>query len=643
MNILSAFLTCLLIISSPLHIYSETYLVAETNIENEKISTHQNYSINQFLNTTSFVGATFLFNEKSIIYSSDETGIFNLYSIPIHGGTKTQLTHSTDHAISIISGFPHDDRILYLSDGLGNEKSHIFLREIDGAIKDLTPDPKARAEFYGWYSGIEGFYFGSNARDDRYMDLYVMNLETEVPTLIFQNNEGWHFGGISNNERYLALNKINTMNDSDIYLYDLFTKKMELITPHTGDANHSSCGFGPDSNELYFITDQNSEFEYLKVYHLDTGAFQIVEKSNWDISNCYFSSSGRYRVISINEEASTVVRVFDQETGEQVRLPELPNGQITNIVFSHSEKYMLFYANGDKSPTELYLYDFENGSYNKITNSLSLDIDIDHLVDSTVVRYPSFDGAMIPALYYKPKGIKPGQKIPAMIWIHGGPGGQSKRSYNFLIQYMVNHGYAVLAVNNRGSTGYGKSFFKAADLKHGDADLKDCIAGKYFLISTGDIAEDKIGIMGGSYGGYLTLAALTFQSEEMAVGIDIFGVSNWVRTLKSIPSWWESEREALYKKIGNPETDIDYLESISPLFHAKNITKPLLVIQGANDPRVLKIESDQIIEQISQNGIPYRYVVFDDEGHGFAKKQSRLIAGQTILEFLDEHLKGIDP
>lgn len=208
-----------------------------------------------------------------------------------------------------------------------------------------------------------------------------------------------------------------------------------------------------------------------------------------------------------------------------------------------------------------------------------------------------------------------------------------------LIQYLVNHGYAILCVNNRGSSGYGKSFFKSADHKHGEADLDDCIWAKQFLIATGDIDQDKIGILGGSYGGYMTLAALTFRPDEMAVGIDLFGVSNWIRTLKSIPSWWESYREAMYKKIGNPDTEVDYLESISPLFHANKIRKPLLVIQGANDPRVLKIESDQIIEAVNKTGVPNQYLVFEDEGHGFAKKQNLMKAAKVILEFLDEHLK----
>jgi dipeptidyl aminopeptidase/acylaminoacyl peptidase len=244
----------------------------------------------------------------------------------------------------------------------------------------------------------------------------------------------------------------------------------------------------------------------------------------------------------------------------------------------------------------------------------------------------------IPAIYYKPV-VNAGEKVPALVYVHGGPGGQSRLQYNPLFQYLANQGYAIVAVNNRGSSGYGKSFFRAADLKHGEVDLEDCIHAKTFLREQEYIDEERIGIMGGSYGGFMVLAALAFRPEEFKVGVDIFGVSNWERTLKSIPSWWENIREALYKKMGNPYTQLDYVRSISPLFHAEKINKPLIVLQGANDPRVLKVESDEIVAALKENNVPVEYVVFSDEGHGFMKKENKIIGYKTILRFLDDHLK----
>jgi dipeptidyl aminopeptidase/acylaminoacyl peptidase len=224
--------------------------------------------------------------------------------------------------------------------------------------------------------------------------------------------------------------------------------------------------------------------------------------------------------------------------------------------------------------------------------------------------------------------------------VHGGPGGQSRAGYNAMLQYLVNSGYVVLRVNNRGSSGYGKTFFKLDDLKHGEDDLLDCVEAKDFLIETGYVDSDRVGIIGGSYGGYMVLAALAFQPDAFDVGVDIFGVSNWLRTLQNTPPWWAAFRDALFKEMGNPETDPEYLKRISPLFHASNIRKPLIVLQGANDPRVLKVESDEIVEAVRANGVPVEYVVFDDEGHGFTKKKNRIAGYEAIRRFLDQHLKG---
>ena len=198
----------------------------------------------------------------------------------------------------------------------------------------------------------------------------------------------------------------------------------------------------------------------------------------------------------------------------------------------------------------------------------------------------------------------------------------------------------MLDVNNRGSSGYGKTFYKLDDLKHGNEDLDDCVEAKKFLISTGYADENKIGIIGGSYGGYMVCAALAFRPEAFAVGVDIFGVTNWVRTLKSIPSWWEAQREALYKELGNPFEQEDFLRAKSPLFHAANIVKPMIVLQGANDPRVLQVESDEMVEAARANGVPVEYVVFDDEGHGFRKKENEIEGYKAILKFLDKYLRG---
>lgn len=598
------------------------------------------YTIEQFMDTVSIGGSSFSHGEKTILFSSNKTGIYNAFTIPVEGGEPTQLTYSEDDAIFALSFFPEDNRILYSSDKGGNEINHIYLRDEDGTVRDLTPEEKEKASFYGWAFDQKSFFYGSNKRDPRFFDIYEMDIETFTPKMIYQNDAGYDLASISRDKKYFAFFKAITTNNSDMYLYDRKTKDMKHLSPHEGDVQYRPQTFSSDSKNLYYLTDEDSEFTYLKRYDIEAGQKDTVEQYDWDIWYTYFSRNGKYRVVGINEDARTVIKVYDTSTNQPLKLPELPGGNISSVNISKSEKIMAFYFNGSRSPNNLFVYNFDSGVYAQLTDTMNPEIDPEDLVEAEVVRYKSFDGLDIPGVYYKPHNINPREKVPALIMVHGGPGGQARKGYRPIQQYLVNHGYALIDVNNRGSSGYGKTFFKMDDKKHGEVDLDDCVWAKKYLISTGYIDPDKIGIIGGSYGGYMVLAGLTFRPDEFAVGVDLFGISNWVRTLQNIPPWWESFKEALYAEMGNPETDLEYLRRISPLFHADNIQKPLMVLQGANDPRVLKVESDEIVEAVKKKGIPVEYIVFDDEGHGFVIKENQITAYKAILDFLNKYLRG---
>jgi dipeptidyl aminopeptidase/acylaminoacyl peptidase len=332
--------------------------------------------------------------------------------------------------------------------------------------------------------------------------------------------------------------------------------------------------------------------------------------------------------------------VWDGKTGAPVSIPALPPGGIASVRVSPDERLLAFQLDSDRGPNNLWVYAFGSKAPVRLTDTMSKAIDAQDLVDAQVVRFKSFDGMEVPSIFYKPWQASATAKAPALVWVHGGPGGQTRPSYNAAIQYLVNHGYVILGINNRGSSGYGKSFNTADDHKHGREPLWDCVEGKKYLQGLPDVDPNRVGILGGSYGGYMVLSALAFKPEEFAVGVDIFGVSNWLRTLQSMPKWWEAQRAALYKEVGDPEKDEAFLKETSPLFHADKIRKPLIVVQGANDPRVIKPESDDIVAAVKKNGVPVEYVVFPDEGHGFTKKKNQIEGWNAILKFLDRYLKG---
>mgnify|MGYP002795052556 FL=1 len=596
------------------------------------------YSIAQFMDNETVFGNSFSQDNSNLLVTSNRSGIFNIYTVPVSGGELKVITNSDSSSVYAISYFPEDDRILFRMDDNGDEVFKLYLKNGD-SIQRLTPAENARAIFYNWANDDKSFYYTSNQRDSRFMDLYKMDIESFTPKMVYENNEGYEVSAISNDGNYLALTKALNTNDSDLYLYNLKNKKLTKINQEKN--GNAAQDFSEDDHFLYYTTDADSEFAYLMKYDIANKTSEKVLEKEWDIMGMGFSKNGKYRIIYVNEDAVNVVEVQDTKTGENLELPDFENEFITGIGFSKDEKMAVLNVGGSHTPTNLYVYNLETKEVAKLTNVLNEEIAQEDLVEAEIIRYNSFDGLEIPAVYYKPLNASEANKVPALVWVHGGPGGQSRQNFSSFIQYLVNHGYAVLAVNNRGSSGYGKTFYKMDDKKHGEEDLKDIIEGKNWLAKQKDIDGEKIGIIGGSYGGFMTMAALTFAPDEFDAGVNLFGVTNWIRTLKSIPPWWESFKDALYLEMGDPYSqDSIRLKKISPLFHTEKVTKPLLVLQGSQDPRVLKVESDEIVEGVQKSGVPVEYVLFEDEGHGFVKKENQIEAYERTLQFLDKYLKG---
>jgi dipeptidyl aminopeptidase/acylaminoacyl peptidase len=609
--------------------------------ESEKPTEVPKYPASAFFETVSFFGNSFSHDEQRLLVTSDESGIFNVYSQPFDGGERTRLTESETESTFGVSWFPDDDRFLYNADEGGNELDHLYVREVDGTVVDLTPGEGLKASFGGWSGDKKSFQVHTNERDAAAFDVYRYATDGYDRTRVFENDGRFFPGPVSDDGRWLALQQMISSADSNVWVADLESGKLTQVTPHEGNVEHGIVTFTPDSAELYYSTNENGEFEQVWSYDLESGERRPVVEADWDVQAVYFSEEGRYRVTVVNEDASTSVTILDTETGKDLTIPGLPTGDLAQVNFSRSEGRLAFYLTRDRTPANLWVWDLEaGGEARQLTRSLNPEMDEAHLVSSEVVRYPSWDGLEIPAILWRPHGATAESPVPAVVLVHGGPGGQARRTYRADTQHLVNQGYAVLDVNNRGSSGYGKTFYHMDDQKHGDVDLKDVVAARGYLEGLDWVDGERVAIMGGSYGGYMVGAALAFAPEVFDAGINIFGVMNWIRTLESMPVWWGAQREALFDEMGNPAEDRERLESISPLFHAENIVRPLLVVQGANDPRVLQVESDEIVEKVKANGVPVEYVIFDDEGHGFTKKKNRITAAERYAEFLDRHLRG---
>ncbi len=601
------------------------------------------YSAAEFYETVRYLiaagsGRCFSPDGQSILISSDATGIMNAYALGI-SGEKIALTDSTVESVFAVSYFPSDDRVLVRADGGGNELFHVFVRDTDGTLTDLTPGERTRASFQGWNADGQTFYIATNERDPASDDLYAYSAADYSRQLIFEN-DGRELGAVSPDGRLLALLENVSNTNTKIYLVDLAsgTQDRKLITEHQGNVAHSVYRFTPDSRALVYGTNEFGEFAQAWTYDVTRGERAPFVTADWDVQLVTFSPSGRYRVSGINADGVTRMTLLDTQTGAPVTLSGLPDGELAQVCFNEAENRLAFGVNSDTSPLNVFTADLASGNAVRLTDALSPAIAEESLVSARIVRYQSFDGLEIPSIFYVPKQASADNPVPALVWVHGGPGGQSRKGYSPIFQFLANNGYAILAANNRGSSGYGKTFYHMDDRRHGEEDLQDIVWGRKYLESLDFIDGSRIGVMGGSYGGFMVAAALAFEPEAFDVGINIFGVTNWVRTLESIPAWWGSFRDALYDEMGDPATDAERHRAISPLFHAHNIVRPMLVVQGANDPRVLQVESDELVAAIRENGVPVEYLLFPDEGHGFVKKENQITAAEAYLNFLETYM-----
>ncbi len=598
------------------------------------------YTSEQLRKTVAVAAADFNSDESKVLMSSNETGIFNSYEITIANKNSVALTQSKSDAFRAINYIKGSNNFIYFADKGGNENDHLYLFTSNSSTsKDITPWAKSKNNFAGWSKDNQSIYVGSNKRNPKYFDIWKLDTATWQPKLLFQNDSAYDVSDISESERFISLSKSITTNKNELYIFEAATKTMKRLS-NDNESIWNSMAFEKNDNTFYYSTNDGSEFQYLVKYNILTGAKEKFFETKWDIAGFNLSKNEKYHTISINEDGKNKILLFDHATNTPISFPDIDGGDVSSLIFSDSENNLLLTVGSSTSPSNLYVYNLSTKKLTRLTNTLNPEIAESDLSKASVIRFKSFDGLEIPAIYYKPLQASKTNKVGALVWVHGGPGGQSRVGYSNSIQYLVNHGYAVLAVNNRGSSGYGKTFFKLDDKDHGYGDLNDCIWAKKWLSQQDYIDANAIGIYGGSYGGNMVLNAMALKPDEFKVGVDLFGVTNWMRTLKSIPPYWESFRKALYVEMGDPFTkDSVLLKNTSPLFNYKTIKKPLIVFQGANDVRVLPIESDEIVEGVKKNGVPVEYYVYPEEGHGFQKKENLITTDNKTLQFLDKYLK----
>ncbi|NZA28616.1 S9 family peptidase [Luteimonas sp. SJ-92] len=599
------------------------------------------HDIERLMAFDEIAGPDFSPDGELLLFTSKRSGVANLYVMPVAGGAAEALTDS-DETVLAIGWFPDGERVLYASDRGGDELYRLFVREPDGATRDLTPGERLRARFVAWAPDGASFFATTNERDPRHSDLYEYSTADYTRRRLFTNDDAYQVHAVSADRRLVALSRIHDNAHTDCFVYEVGSRRLRRLNAQGRRIACVPQEFSRDGRHLFLTSDEDREFARLERLDLASGERTTVLSLDWDVTGARLSSDGGRLAAFVNHDARTVVHLFDAATLERQRVLDAAPATVADFAMSSAGAIATVESAGDM-PGDLRLYPAGAGAPARLVDSLPPGIAAGDLVQGRVVRFHSHDGVIVPGILYVPRGIGEGETRPAAVWVHGGPGGESRIGFKPMVQYLVNHGYVVYEINNRGSSGSGKTFYHLDDGRHGEADLDDVVASRQMLIDTGLVDPHRIAVMGGSYGGFMALAALAFRPDVFTAGVNVYGISNWTRLLANTPAWWEDLRRLLKSEMGDWEADPKRFEAISPAFHAGTIRRPLLVLQGANDPRVLPVESEDIVERVRANGVPVEYLVFPDEGHGFRRKANQVVAYRTIREFLDRHVRDAAP
>jgi dipeptidyl aminopeptidase/acylaminoacyl peptidase len=599
------------------------------------------YDLERYLNVRSAYGAS-LGPEGRLAFLMDTTGTAQVWTVDEPGGWPTQRTFY-EEPVSFVTWSPERPELVFGMDEGGDERTQFhLLDDATGVVTDLTRHPEAKHGWGGWSHDGDRFAFTSNRRDESVFDVYVQERDgTGTDAERVHEGDGWFtVGGWAPDDDRLLVVESHSNFDQDLHVLDLPSGELRHVTPHEGDVRYGSPSFGPDGEALYLVTDDGHDTLYLARLDLDTLDIErMVVDAEWNVDGVALDDETGRLVYSRNVDGYTELTVGEltgPTTVETFADPDLPSAVAGGVSFEDdgADAFALT-VTGTTTNTNVHVVDTGSGASERWTDASTAGIPSGSFRDRELVRFESFDGLAVPGYLTLPADAEErAGEVPVVVDIHGGPESQRRPSFYSLLQYFVSRGYAVFEPNVRGSTGYGKAYTRADDVRNRMDSVKDLRAGVEWLHDHPAIDDDRIAALGGSYGGFMVLAALTEYPDLWAAGVDIVGIANFVTFLENTGPWRRELREAEY---GSLEADREFLESISPTNNIDAIRAPLFVLHGANDPRVPLGEAEQIADAASEH-VPVEKLVFEDEGHGISKLENRIEAYTRVVEFLDEHV-----
>jgi dipeptidyl aminopeptidase/acylaminoacyl peptidase len=578
---------------------------------------------------------------QTVLVLSNLSGTMQAYRVPATGGEPVQLTDFEDAVGSAC--FLEDGRILIQKDEGGNERHQLYLVDPSG---ETRPEPIVYEPEFMQLEPHESpggglLAYACNRRNGVDFDVFVRDLGSGAERTVFAPGGMAVPTGFSPDGRWLSTQRLSERpGDNDVHLIDLGSGEVVHATPHDDEALFDRPAWLPDSKAFLFATNSGREFAGIARYELSSRSWRYVHEAEWDLS-CSIDRRGQTLLVEVNEDGYTRLELRDPETLELRRDVPLGRRGVVPLVrpaveprISRDGTFLVYHVSSPVEPGDAWRFDIETGETTRLTHSPA-ELPLDELVQPESHRFASFDREEVPVFLWLPRGSE--LPAPVLIVVHGGPEAQFRPTWReaALSQYFVSRGFAVAAPNVRGSTGYGKRYEHLDDVRLRLDSVRDLAALHDWLDARSEIDGSRAALYGGSYGGYMVLAALAFQPERWAAGIDVVGISSLVTFLENTSPWRRYFREREY---GSLERDREFLSQASPLTHVDAIRAPLFIIHGANDPRVPLSEAQQIHRVLTENGVPCELRVYPDEGHGLQKLANRLHAFPRAAAFLERVL-----
>ncbi|MFY9825976.1 MAG: prolyl oligopeptidase family serine peptidase [Thermoanaerobaculia bacterium] len=587
-------------------------------------------------------GLSFSPDGSKVLVSMNAGGVYNAYAVPAAGGAPEPLTHSTAYPVFIETYFPHDNRFLFRSRKAEGEPEHLFVRELDGKETDLSPGKGSR--FKGWNADGTSFLLDEDQRGSGVDNVYEVSTQPGYARkFVFQNTPKTPFAFASPDRRYLVTTRVPFDLSREIYIKDTRTDSTRGLFSGEAQSLHLPVDFTPDGNHLLLLFDGGAkELLYLAQVDIGTGVFKRLVTRDWDVLAGAYSPDHKLVALTVAGDASSHLELYDAASFQRIALPDVPlDGSLSAMAFSPDSKTLAFLQSSSAAPPEILAVDVTKpGPPRKLIQGGRPEIS-SPLVAGQVVRFASWDKTEIPGILFQPPGAGPGHKMPAVIWVHDGPSRQTRLDFDPFLQYLLSRGYAVYAINHRGSSGYGKSFQRLDNGRHGDVDLRDCLAAKTVLEGTGWVDPQRIAIAGEGHGGFLALAAMSLHPQELAAGISFFGVLDWGRYLGSLRQS-DPRRGLLYEELGEL-SNTGFWQRVSPAYHASAVVRPVLLVQGGNDTVAIPQEAQSFVAAVKAKGVPAEEVLLPGEGHEFSSTGAQVTAYRAAADFLDRNLKKPEP